>query len=190
MNVDALNTYWIDKLGRADPLAHELRERFADRWVRFHTLPASKRYPDTEAETAEILKRHNTLLSELFAPGAEIFLLTTHYTADKTPGTSYAALAAMDMAAQPWTTIFGEDEDDVHAHIYVSPWTWVPGVFDPVLRLVINDQVSNIMIADPAAQCLLHPYDGGVDVIAKSPEDRSHITKLHPDWLPQHPSGL
>ena len=187
---DALNTFWIEHLERADPLAYALRERFADRWVRFHSLPESKRYPDTKAETAEILKRHNTLMGDLFAPGTDVYLLTTHYTEHETPGTSYDALTVIDTGAQHWTTILGEDEDDINAHIYVSEWTWAPGVFDPVLRLVINDQVSNIMIADAESASLLHPYDGGMDVIVKSSDDRNRLKARYIDWLPQNSQGL
>jgi hypothetical protein len=36
-----------------------------DRWVRFHSLPESKRYPDSQAEYAIELDRHYTVLSEL-----------------------------------------------------------------------------------------------------------------------------
>ncbi len=35
---------WIWNSGPQQPPCYELRRRFADRWVRFHSLPGSKRY--------------------------------------------------------------------------------------------------------------------------------------------------
>ena len=35
------------------------------RWVRFHSLPGSKRYAENEAEYACVLSRHNVVIGEL-----------------------------------------------------------------------------------------------------------------------------
>lgn len=48
------------------PVGHELKRFYASRWVRFHSLPESKRYADTPAEYDSLLHRHNTVLSALF----------------------------------------------------------------------------------------------------------------------------
>ena len=42
-----------------------LRGVVPERWVRFHSLPESKRYAESEDEEAEVLRRHLTLLDEL-----------------------------------------------------------------------------------------------------------------------------
>jgi hypothetical protein len=41
----------------------------AERWVRFHSLPGAKRYADTDAERAEILRRHLAVLDRLNPAG-------------------------------------------------------------------------------------------------------------------------
>ena len=56
---------WEENWPGGHPVADELKYRFPDRWVRFHSLPESKRYPDTPAEYDELLHRHNTVLAEL-----------------------------------------------------------------------------------------------------------------------------
>lgn len=43
-----------------------------DRWVRFHSLPGSQRYPGSADEYAEILDRHVTVLGELLLAAARV----------------------------------------------------------------------------------------------------------------------
>lgn len=47
-----------------------------DQWVRFHSLPRSKRYADTLSEYQILLDRHNTVLSELKARDIYLFTAT------------------------------------------------------------------------------------------------------------------
>ena len=37
-------SFWRNHYGECPPLGHRLRDAFVDRWVRFHSLPESKRY--------------------------------------------------------------------------------------------------------------------------------------------------
>ena len=46
------------------PDGHTLRDRFTDRWVRFHSLPGGQRYATADAR-AEVRRRHDTVLTEL-----------------------------------------------------------------------------------------------------------------------------
>ncbi len=63
---DLLAALWRERHPSAPPVAHTLRTRYADRWVRFHSLPDSKRYPESGDEYALVLDRYNTILDELF----------------------------------------------------------------------------------------------------------------------------
>lgn len=56
---------WEQRWPGSWPEADKLRGLFPDRWVRFHSLPGSKRYPDTEAEYEILLDRHHGVLVEL-----------------------------------------------------------------------------------------------------------------------------
>lgn len=60
-----LTDLWERLWPGAEPLGHVLRVEYADRWVRVHSLPESKRYADSAAEYDEILRRHRTILREL-----------------------------------------------------------------------------------------------------------------------------
>ena len=83
---------WRERHPSVPPVAHTFRGVFADRWVRFHSLPESKRYPESEDEYAIVLHRYNTVLDELFA-GQEVFVVTSDWspTADGTRRLSHPA---------------------------------------------------------------------------------------------------
>ncbi|WP_019072833.1 DUF3885 domain-containing protein [Streptomyces hokutonensis] len=58
---DRLSALWRRQFPKGPPVAHELRAAYSDRWVRFHSLPGSKRYPETGDEYAVVLHRCNTV---------------------------------------------------------------------------------------------------------------------------------
>ncbi|MEV0456725.1 DUF3885 domain-containing protein [Catellatospora methionotrophica] len=64
----ALNGLWEQQWPECPPVAYLLGSRYPDRWVRFHTLPGSKRYPENEDEYRTVLNRHYTVLTN-WAPG-------------------------------------------------------------------------------------------------------------------------
>jgi len=192
---DPLETYWTNKLDGVLPLAHDLRKQFSERWVRFHTLPDSKRYPDTGSEYDIILDRHNTIFADIFAANAGLTLVSTYYSDATTLTKNNAKLSERDPHSTLWKSIAYEDLGDdgfneVNWHLYRSSWTWRKGVFDEILRLVVDEETDNLMIVDTKTSCLLHPYDGGLDIIASSKGERDRLRGLHTDWLSTHKSGL
>ena len=62
---DRLDALWAARWPTTAPVGHLLRDQHRDRWVRFHSLPESKRYPDSEDEYATVLARHHAVLDEL-----------------------------------------------------------------------------------------------------------------------------
>src|SRR4051812_31278201 len=76
--VVALSRLWDEQWSGCSMLPYELRA-VPDRWVRFHTLPGSKRYPGTEEEYQIVLARHNTVLAEL-ATRLELLVVTAGYS--------------------------------------------------------------------------------------------------------------
>ncbi|MGW6733238.1 DUF3885 domain-containing protein [Streptomyces sp. NPDC055013] len=87
-----------------------------------------------------------------------------------------------------------EDEADPafhsYTHLHADRRRWRPGMVDGILREVADDVLSGVIITDSGLSRLHHPYDGGADVIATSPEDRNQLRDSHRDWLPRNPAGL
>jgi hypothetical protein len=125
----------------------------------------------------------------------DVVLLTTGYSATPQPVRTYAELDAIDPDAIPWQTVPMHSEADAltdpsYWHVFASEWEWQPGLFDPLIRLVANDTVANVMIVHADCRWLLHPYDGGMDVIAEWPAARMRLRAAHTDWLPARADGL
>jgi hypothetical protein len=75
-------------------------------------------------------------------------------------------------------------------HLFASEWQWRPGAFDSLVRLVADDRVANVLVVSPDCRWVLHPYDGGMDVIAESQADQQLLRAKNAAWLSPHASGL
>src|SRR5262245_44813519 len=96
---------WDRCFPNCEPIGHRLRVAFPDRWIRFHSLPESKRYPEDDAEYAEVLARHNSILGELAPPDSQVVLITTGYSGSPVPSRSYLEVSAFDPNAVHWRTV-------------------------------------------------------------------------------------
>ena len=85
---ELLAALWRERHPSGPPVAHTFRTRYADRWVRFHSLPDSKRYPESEDEYAIVLDRYNTILDELFAD-TDVFVVTMDWSNTPTGPAGY-----------------------------------------------------------------------------------------------------
>ncbi|MEU5957461.1 hypothetical protein [Streptomyces sp. NPDC047525] len=188
-----LAALWHDLHPGCEPLAHTFRAAYADRWVRFHSLPGSKRYPETEAEYATVLDRHNTVLDELFA-GTDVFVVTMDWAAASDGTCIPAERAVLHPVGVRWWT--RQDHDDpepefhTDTHLYADRRPWERGCVDPLLRAVADELLGEVFVADTELRRIHHPYDGGADVIHTTPEERDRLRGLHTDWLSSHPGGL
>src|SRR4051794_27473060 len=71
----ALTELWQQHWPNCPPVGYKLRDPYQGLWVRFHSLPESKRYAEDESEYAVVLERYNTVLDELFA-GEGVYVIT------------------------------------------------------------------------------------------------------------------
>lgn len=186
-----LTAAWKARFGNCPPVGHLLRQALAPRWVRFHSLPGSRRYADTEQDYALLLDRQHSLLSALAAP-EELLVVTAAWDESAEPVPREADLDAL-LPATYWRTVLdtaSAPEDAVHTHLYVSAVAREPAALDPLLRAVADYRTADVILAPHSCEWLLHPYDGGTDVIARSPAERDTLKERFGDWLSAHPRGL
>ncbi|NEA99675.1 hypothetical protein G3I78_11495 [Streptomyces sp. SID13726] len=161
--------------------------------MRFHSLPGSKRYPQTEGEYAIALHRYNTVLDELFA-GTEIYVVTVAWSWERGGPESPPERHQAHPQGTRWTTLAFDDDPDPelhsYTHLYADRRPWRKGTVDGVLRKVADDVLSGVIITDSELSRIHHPYDGGADVIATSSAERDRMRDSHQDWLPRNPAGL
>lgn len=179
------------------PIGDELRGCAARRWVRFHSLPGSKRYADDEAEYAELLSRHFALLNHLRSltptPTPEVVVVTAAWSNSSQHAEREPDLRRAFPDATPWRTFpdGGADPvDPMWTHLYLGVAPLDPAALTPLLRLVADDGTADVIIGDRQARWLYHPYDGGGDVFAPNEDARHALRAKYGDWLSTHPRGL
>lgn len=190
-----LDTIWAREFGVAPPIPPSLKFLCRNRWVRFHSLPGSKRYPESPAEVEEVLRRHNVVLERLGRLSPRVFLVTAAYSASPAPVGRKPPLDLLDPAALPWRLLpVHEIEDDpdnpLYWHLFASEWSWRPGIFDALLRLVADDVVADVMLVFDGIGAIYHPYDGGADVIMPTARSRDELAADLRDWCSDREDGM
>ncbi|BCJ76461.1 hypothetical protein CS0771_60050 [Catellatospora sp. IY07-71] len=189
----ALTDLWEQQWPECPPMAYLLRSRYPDRWVRFHSLPGSKRYPDNEDEYGTVLDRHYTVLDQLGA-GPLVLVITTEWTdTEELTPQRWPRRAEVAPRAHHWRTFVEDPEDPEYRtfhQLYVEALQWTPQCIDGLLRAVADDELANVMVAPLDLHWLYHPYDGGADVVLPAREQRDELKHRYRDWLSDHPSGL
>ncbi|MFE0800912.1 hypothetical protein [Streptomyces sp. NPDC058812] len=191
---DGLAALWRARHPSVPPLAHTFRGAYADRWVRFHSLPGSKRHPESEEEYAVVADRCNTVLDELFT-GLDVFVVTMDWSS--TPN-GPEGFPTPRRALQPdgvhWWTESEEDDPDpgfhTHTRLYADRRRWLRGCVDGLLRAVADEALVEVFVTDTDLRHVHHPYDGGADVILATPAERDRFRQRHGDWLSGRPDGL
>lgn len=189
---------WEQRWPRLRPIGHELRDAEFDRWIRFHSLPGSKRYADNDAEYAEILHRHNTVLNELAAQQPtttpdQVLVLTVAWSDGPDVPDREAKVAAAMPLAEHWTSVLRERDEDGYeswTHLFLSGSQIGSQPLNRLLLLVADDETADVIITDTELNWLYHPYDGGGDVIASSSRHRDMLRARHTQWLSSHPLGM
>jgi len=183
---------WTEAWPAVLPLAHELKEVFEDRWVRFHSLPESKRYADSPDEDEIVLRRHNVVLNELCAGVDEILVIANNVSSTPYPSTASPEFAELLPAHAFWTSVpwHYSDPDLLFAHLYASRRPWEPGALDDVLDAVAEEEMFGVIITPTDLRWLYHPYAGGADIILPTVAERDALAAAHAEWRSRHPSGL
>ena len=169
------------------PVAYELREGVPKRWLRFHSLPDSRRYPESEHDFRELLLRHNTVIEELLErhrrPGDEsLMVVAPSWSESPRPDVDSRDIPGLGISGTYWMSL--TEDDEIWTHQYVAEVKRRRGCLDGLLRLVATDEASGLIVTTPTLRWLYHPYDGGADVIVSSVEERQDLMARHPGWLP------
>jgi len=174
---------WAERWPDSLPIAHELKELFEDRWVRFHTVPGGRRTPAVEADWAEVMRRYNDVLGELATEGEELLVIMSVVSAAPEP-------AEHDLDF--WTSVpwHYADPDLLFAHLFVTTSKWRPGAVDDLFRLAAEQQIGGVIMAPADLSWLFHPYAGGADVIVRDRVTRNALGNRFDGWTSTHPSGL
>lgn len=170
MHIDPL-TWWTEQVSEFAPIGHVLRTHLHDRWTRFHSLPESKRYAESDSEHEEILRRHLTVASELFAPGEPIYIYRSHIRERRLKGRLKHMLAGNQLREKMVTLPTGlsaRHQEDGYYCVRALATSWAPACFGVLTRQVADWEESGVTFVSPRSKNIYAPYDGGMDVFLYS----------------------
>lgn len=193
MDADALTEAWAARWPGCPPIADRLRSHDPERWVRFHSLPGSKRYAEDDEERATVLARHHAVLSALgAAPTTPVLSVTREFSDSRSTPSRDGDLERAQPGAWPWRAIQDPDDDgwteEVWWHLHVAPTSVAE--LDPLLTLAADDRTEGVMVLPLDLAWAHHPYDGGMDVLLPTTADRDALRDRFSAWLSPHPHGL
>ena len=164
-----------------------MRESEPERWMRIHSLPGSKRYPETESEFATILGRHNAVVELVI--GTDECVLVGYDFAGSDGLPAGHALAAWLPDAPPVMRLAAEDDDAEPVSLFAGRGAWYRGMLDGPLRAVADDELR-LLLMNWDTGAMFAPYDGGADVLWSSEAERDRARDVFSGWLSPNPSGL
>lgn len=181
-----LTEAWERRWPGALPISWMLKLDLSETWVRFHSLPGSKRYADSDDEYEVLLARHHQVLSELHG-GSARDLLVIHTRADADGAFSASKDFRLEARTTPlWQTFLDRDDsagDPVRWYSFVDRIAPTREALDPLLRRIADDEDRAILTND-RLDWLYAPYDGGADVIVETVGRCDQLRTLYLDWLP------
>jgi len=176
------------------PVGWMMRNGGERHWLRFHSLPESKRYAETDEERAAVLGRANAIATEVFGEGQPVWLVQTCWD---TPEGMVELMpdpfaACRDFELKPSTSFVEDPTDDEpiiwRAHAALKAWK--SGAFNALLQSIAADQAAPTLWMSASSGAVFAPYDGGIDLFLPSASEVSRLKHAHPDWLSGHTQGL
>lgn len=179
MNTTTFLAQWTADYPGVAPIREQLNAaNFASRWMRVHSLPLSKRYPDTQSEWSILLHRQNTLIDHCIPQGTAILIVVNLIEPDS------ALFGAYDL--QPLGIVQVAQGEPAYDS-FVFETIWESSRYNTFLRMIANEELRAFIVAP---DCLIGPYDGGVDVIAKDDQACQALKGQFKDWLSARDDGL
>lgn len=89
MSADDFYLFWSTAYPKSLPVSYLIRQHYAERWFRIHSLPESKRYAETDADWQILLHRHRTILADLVSDSTDLLLLSRYCYYDNSDDPEY-----------------------------------------------------------------------------------------------------
>lgn len=198
MTAEEFTEFWSSTYPNTLPINYLFRHDYPNRWVRFHSLPESKRYPEDEEDWTILLHRQNTIIQALVGARAQLILVTGSYNEVKGSinmdipwaETALRHLSFTTLPALPLREVNSVEygEEDFYLPIFAEvDWQW--DILNNVLRDVAQDEIRFFLVSREQ-QCLIAPYDGGMDIITANTEVRDALRIQFQSWLSMREDGL
>ncbi|WP_438947239.1 DUF3885 domain-containing protein [Tsukamurella conjunctivitidis] len=178
---------WRKRFGDLPRSAQDLRSPPGGWWVRLHSLPESKQYPDSDEEYAELLRRDFAMLDELRGREEVLTVVTRAYSNSSRPVRRSTAIANLLPRPRYWRSVsegYPNDEEQIWAHLYLHCVRRDAPVLHELFRLVAEWGVPEVVLTGSTWAWQHCPYDGGSDLMLETEAECDRVTELFAAWLP------
>lgn len=199
MTTNEFASFWQTVWPDSPPIGHFFRHHFQDRWFRIHSLPQSQRYPANASDLEILLNRQNTILSDLLGEHSAIYLVTGEYNhADEEivelhPPDQLTSIASYHFTKLPPIDLYLLDSGFYEKGQTYNPMFaaehWRSHQYDAILTDIAEDNLR-LFFLSVTRNCIIAPYDGGMDIILADTATRDHYKAKYAAWLSTHESGL
>ncbi|WP_116795545.1 hypothetical protein [Flavobacterium sp. 103] len=196
MTKEEFKTFWNLMYPNTIPISYLFKNNHSQKWFRIHSLPKSKRYPESENEWGILLERQNQIITDLFGENEKILLVTGEYnwgerttfiTDEEEVFKQYKFLRLDNI------DMFEYNSDDYDkGEIYRPAFAeiiWNLNHYDKLLKEIAINNVSAFFVSI-VKNIIVVPYDGGIDFIFKDSQTRDSYKEKYKEWLSEREDGL
>jgi hypothetical protein len=192
MTKEEFKIFWLENYPETLPINYLFKLNLKSRWLRIHSLPKSKRYADTDQERATLLQRQNTIFNDLIANESKIYLVTGAYSfnasavkLDFLTDIPLNFLPSESINLRDWSNEW-YDEDAFYTPFFAED-IYISHKFDELLKRIAEDELRVFFIGE---DCLIAPYDGGLDIILKDTATKDFYKLKYKLWLSAREDGM
>lgn len=188
---EEFKTFWKINFKETIPLNFTFRATYPERWLRIHSLPNSKRYPESEIELKFIFNRQNSVISDVFKEDEEIYIVRSEFYIenieefDLQSEFNFEEVEIINLK----DFFINEYESDDKLSVQVSKVTWKINSFNDILEDIAND-VSMIFFVSISNSIIFAPYDGGMDIIYQNELQKNYFKEKYKEYLSERIDGL
>ncbi len=189
--------YWNSKYTEAAPVSYLFRHYYPDRWFRIHNLPDSKRYAENDNERAIILDRQNEIIADLLGDNSFCFITGQYISQNGNDShlwfkdsAFFSKMSFVELDTVDLHFYDSECEEETLYRPYVfSKQLWHNKSFDDILISIASGESVAFMLC-MENNCIIAPYDGGMDIILENETLRDIYKAKYSDWLSYREDGL
>jgi hypothetical protein len=178
MTKEEFQPFWAENYPETLPINYLFKHKLNRRWLRIHSLPESKRYAQTKEESDALLHRQNSIIDDLIEQNVEINVVVNFIKID-------SFLFRMFNFTNLGVLVDSEAETVFQSFIFET--TWETNGLNPMLLEIADDNLRAFIIGE---DCLIAPYDGGMDLIFKDEPTKYFYQRKYKNWLSAREDGM
>lgn len=191
---EAFISYWQETYGEVNPIDFYFKFEWPTNWFRIHSLPNSKRYPETADERAEILERHRQIFSQLITEDDTVFYLFGNFLMhQKAPDKLQTELGECEHLTS--IDLVKLNSSNYQSGQFYSAYTkkamFSFSAIQPILMQIMEDAYPyRFAIINSTKKRIFVPYDGGMDLILATKAERDQQQNLFAKWGAKREDGM